>query len=384
MGDAAVGGRWRSPAHDHVGCRALQNEGTGGITSRKNRPRNSSVENASPAATSGKLSIVDLESVSRIVSERGAAAQLCVIRDGRIVLDRAWGVDREAPFLLFSAGKPLTSMLVHGMAGQGAFALDDPIARFWPEFGANGKDGITIRHVLRHRSGLPYAKSVSRDALLATDWDRSVRALARARPHTPPGEVPAYHIISHGFLLGEVVRRVTGAPLTEVFREQLFEPAGMRRMRLGGARVPLRGGPMVPRTLFNRRAVRDAVIPAATVSGTARDLALFYQWLLDEGSWRVATTPTSEGEFDRVSRMAIRWSEGFQLGGLSGERYIGSRSDSLAFGHNGSNACMGWADPGRRLVVAYLTNRLGGGPARSPHQCAVSDAILAAAGAPPE
>jgi CubicO group peptidase (beta-lactamase class C family) len=83
---------------------------------------------------------VNLESVSRIASERGAAAQLCVIRDGRIVLDRAWGVDPEARFLLFSAGKPLTSMLVHRLAGQGAFALDDPIAKFWPEFGTSGKD----------------------------------------------------------------------------------------------------------------------------------------------------------------------------------------------------------------------------------------------------
>jgi CubicO group peptidase (beta-lactamase class C family) len=272
-------------------------------------------------------------------------------------------------------------MLVHRLARQGAFALDDPIARFWPAFGTNGKDRITIRHVLRHRAGLPYVKSIARDALIATDWDRSVRALARARPHTPPGEVPAYHILSHGFLLGEVVRRVTGSPLTEVFREQIFEPAGITGLRLGGSRVPLRAGPLVAQTVFNRRAVRDAVIPAATMAGTARDLALFYQWLLDEGSWRLATTPTSEGETDRVSRMPIRWSEGFQLGGLSGERYIGARSDPLAFGHNGSNACMGWADPGRRLVVAYLTNRLGGGPARSPHQCAISDAILAAADA---
>ncbi|GAA2637809.1 serine hydrolase domain-containing protein [Paractinoplanes durhamensis] len=311
-----------------------------------------------------------------LVEEGGALAQLCVLRDGEVVLDRAWGVDADTPFLLFSAGKPFIAMVVHRLAGQGAFDLDDPIARYWPEFGAQDKGGITIRHVLRHRSGLPYARSVRGDALRATHWGLSVRALARARAHSAPGAVPAYHILSFGFLLGEVVRRVTGRPLADVFRDEIFAPAGMRHTRMGGSRVPVEGGPAVPRAMFNRRAVRDAVIPAATTAGTARDLARFYQALLDDGSWHDATTPTSEGETDLLSGMPIRWSEGFQLGQPGRQRYFGSLSDPLAFGHNGSNACFGWADPSRGLVVAYLTNRLGGGPGRSPFQCAVSDAIL--------
>ncbi|GIF20803.1 CubicO group peptidase (beta-lactamase class C family) [Actinoplanes tereljensis] len=321
---------------------------------------------------------MDLRRVVELVEQGGTRAQLCVLRDGEVVLDRAWGVGADTPFVLFSAGKPVMAMLVHRLARQGALRLDDPIARHWPEFAEHGKDGITIRHVLRHRSGLPYARSIRGDALIATRWDRSVRALARARPHSAPGAVCAYHVLSHGFLLGEVVRRVTGRPLPGVFRDEMFAPAKMRHSRLGppGSRVPMRGGPVVPRALFNRRAVRDAVIPAATVSSTARDLAAFYQSLLDDGSWREATTPTSEGETDLVSGIPIRWSEGFQLGQPGRARFFGSRADPLAFGHNGSNACFGWADPGRRLVVAYLTNRLGGGPGRSPHQCAVSDALL--------
>lgn len=328
--------------------------------------------------------MVNLERVARAISDYGAIAQICVLRDGEVVLDRAWGVSPATPMILFSSGKPLTSMLVHKLAGQGLFALDDPLARYWPSFGANGKDEITVRHVLRHRSGLPYARSLGRDALVAAHWDRSVRALERARPHTPPGAVPAYHVLSHGFLLGELVRRVTDEPLPAVFESTIFGPAGMTRTTLGGSRVPLRKGRRVTQALFNRRSVRDAVIPAATVASTARDLARFYQWLLDEGSWRLATTPTSEGETDRVTGLPIRWSEGFQLGGLGGVRFLGSHSSPDAFGHNGSNACMGWADPSRRVVVAYLTNRLSGGPGRSPHQCAVSDAILDAVAATPE
>jgi CubicO group peptidase (beta-lactamase class C family) len=307
-----------------------------------------------------------------------------VLRDGEVVLDRAYGVDADTPFLLFSAGKPLIAMLVHRLAGQGAFGLDDPLARHWPEFAAHGKETITIRQVLRHRSGLPYGKTLRRDALLATRWDRSVRALAEARPHWPPGEVPAYHVLSYGFLLGEVVRRVTGRPLPEVMRAELLGPAGMTRTSLGlpGSRVPLHGsaGARLQQAIFNLRSFRDAVIPAATVASTARDLARFYQSLLDDGSWRAATTPSSDGETDRVLGLPIRWSEGFQLGGAAGDphrpRPMGRRSDPATFGHNGSNACVGWADPGRRLAVAYLTNRLHGGHDGSPHQSAVSDALL--------
>jgi CubicO group peptidase (beta-lactamase class C family) len=323
-----------------------------------------------------------------MVAARGALAQLCVLRDGEVILDEAYGVEHDTPFLLFSAGKPLLAMLVHRLAERGAFALDDPLARYWPEFAANGKEAITIRHVLRHRSGLPYVSSVQRDVLRATQWDRSVRALARARPHTPPGKVPAYHVVSHGFLLGELVRRVTGRPLPEMLRAEVLEPAGMNRTVLGppGSRVLLRGGYRLAEAVFNLRSVRDAVIPAATVCGTARDLARFYQSMLDEGDrWQQVTVPISEGEVDGVSGMPIRWSEGFQLGGLPDDprhaRSMGRRSDPLTFGHNGSNACVGWADPRRRLVFAYVTNRLDGSPGSSPHQCAVSDAVLDAADA---
>jgi len=327
---------------------------------------------------------VDLRRAVELVEHRGAAAQLCVLRDGDVVLDRAVGAGPDTPFLLFSAGKPLTAMLVHRLAGQGAFALDDPLARHWPEFAARGKDTITIREVLQHRSGLPYAKSLRRDALLAPDWRRSVRALAQARPHWAPGRVPAYHVLSYGFLLGELVQRVTGRPFREVLRAELLGPLGMRDTRLGGPGpgVPIGGVPGVRRVLFNQRFFREAPIPAATMFSTARDLARFYQAMLAGGSEQ-ARTPSSDGEIDHVLGVPIRWSQGFQLGGPAGQphraRPMGRRSSPLTFGHNGSNACLGWADPSRRLVVAYLTNRLQGGFEGSPHQCAVSDAVLTAA-----
>nr|WP_157295540.1 serine hydrolase domain-containing protein [Actinoplanes globisporus] len=96
---------------------------------------------------------MDLAPVTRLVAGRGAIAQLCVIRDGEVAYDGAWGVDPDTPLVLFSAGKPLTSMLVHRLAGQGLFALDDPISRHWPEFGARqGRDHHPARSPASLRS----------------------------------------------------------------------------------------------------------------------------------------------------------------------------------------------------------------------------------------
>ncbi len=326
-----------------------------------------------------------------MVAARGATAQLVVLRHGKVLLDRSFGAPRDVPFLLFSAGKPLTAVLVHQLAEQGLLSLDAPLARYWPDFENNYKQDITVRQVLQHRSGLPYAKSLCRDALLAPDWNRSVRALAAARPHHAPGRLPAYHTLSYGFLLGELVQRVTGRPLRDVLDEQVLRPLGLRDTHLSAPprRVPMRGATGGPRALqwaANRRVARTAVIPAATISSTARDLAVFYQALLGTGllsadSIAGACTPSANGEVDRVLGNRIRWSEGFQLGGNENDpqraRPMGRLSSRRAFGHNGSNACLGWADPDRDLVMVYLTNRLEGSPEGSPYQCELSDALLA-------
>ena len=94
-----------------------------------------------------------------MVQARGAAAQLCVIRDGQIVLDLSFGCPPDGLFWIFSAGKPLTAVLVHRLVRRGELRLDDPVAKYWPAFGQHGKHGITLRHVLRHRTGMPTAGS---------------------------------------------------------------------------------------------------------------------------------------------------------------------------------------------------------------------------------
>ncbi|MCO5997142.1 serine hydrolase domain-containing protein [Actinoallomurus rhizosphaericola] len=336
-----------------------------------------------------------------LVHARGGRAQLCVLREGRVLLDRSVGCGPDALFCLFSAGKPFVALLVHLLAQRGDLSLDDRVAEHWPEFGRWGKEDVTVRQVLRHRSGVPVARSVAGDALVMRHWGLAVREVERARPRWPPGQVPAYHILTYGVILGELARRVGGAPVHALLREAFLDPLGLRDVHLGLSRrlwprhVPVRATDPAGRVtagLFNRRSTREAVIPSANVSATARDLARFYQALLDArapGGARIlepstveeATRPSSDGEIDRFLGVPIRWAQGFQLGGpVAGgarSRPMGGRSSPRAFGHNGSNCCIAWADPSRDLVFAYLTDLLP--PRRAAgHLGEVADAVLAA------
>ena len=343
-----------------------------------------------------------LDQAVELVTARGVTAQLCVLRDGKVVLDRGFGCAPDALFWIFSASKPFVALLVHLLAEKGELSLDDRVASHWPEFGQGGKETITVRQVLQHRSGLPVARSRTLDALAMPDWDRSVRHIERARPSWPPGQVPAYHYISYGFILGELVRRVSGAAVPDLLAAEFLRPLGLRDTHLGlpgdlwPRHVPIRGrgaAGRISEAFVNRPATRRAVIPAAGISTTARDLARFYQALLSGGELdgaRIlepatiehARQPSSDGELDRFLNLPIRWSQGFQLGGASrepaGHRPMGRLASREAFGHNGSNCCIAWADPARRLVFVYLTDRLAGGHEGARHLAAVGDAIIAA------
>jgi CubicO group peptidase (beta-lactamase class C family) len=347
-----------------------------------------------------------LDKAAALVAARGCPAQLCVLAGGRVVLDLAVGCRPDSLFFLFSASKPLVALLVHQLAERGALDLDDRVADYWPEFGQQGKQSVTIRQVLQHRSGLPVASSMARDALAMTNWQLSVRNLERATPSFPPGEVPAYHVLSYGFILGELVQRVTRRPVRDVLQASLLEPLGLRGTALGlpaehwPRHVPVGGrgvAEAVTALMVNRRAVRQAVIPAASVSATARDLAWLYQSLLDGGerdgvrvlrpeTIQQATQPSSDGEIDRYLKLPIRWSHGFQLGGEragptrlgGGHGPMGRLASRTTFGHNGSYVCIGWADPVRQVAVGYLTGRMVSRAEGARHMAEISDAIISA------
>jgi len=351
----------------------------------------------------------DLSAAIGLVRARGSAAQLHVLRGGRPVIDYCQGCQPDSLFWIFSASKPLVALAVHLLAERAELDLDDRVAGYWPAFGQRGKQAITIRQVLQHRSGVAVAGGRAMggavgDALLMADWQRSVRRIEQAAPRWPPGSVPAYHYISYGFILGELVRQVAGTGVDEFVRDQLTAPLGLGDTYLGlpdelqHRAVPLTGrwpGGLLSQGYLNRKAVRAAVIPAAGISTTARDLARLYQALLLGGvaadgtrvladqTIAAARQPSCDGETDRFLKLRVRWSQGFQLGGGHSPGRgcsppLGWLASPLAFGHNGSNACIGWADPDRQLAFAYLTGTLDTERAGSAHMAAVADAVLAA------
>ena len=331
-------------------------------------------------------------------SDRG---QLRVERGGRLALDLTFGCAPDSLFWLFSASKPFIAVLVHRYVERGRVELDAPIAAYWPEFGDNGKQHITVRQVLQHRTGMPTAGSTLGDALAMSNWRRSVERIERSAPKLDPARGPAYQYLVYGFLLGELLQRVTGERVDDLLRREILEPLDLHDTFIGlpdaawPRHVPVHvdgPGGGVAQSVLNRRVTRAAVIPAAGVSTTAADLAVFYRALLDDlagrgpGILRSATLhaalePSSDRQADLFARAPIRWSLGFQLGGVRlGSRTgpMGRTSSRRAFGHNGSNCCFGWADPERDLVVSYLTDRVPRAPNGIRHLAQLSDAIIAA------
>ncbi|HEX4444536.1 MAG TPA: serine hydrolase domain-containing protein [Galbitalea sp.] len=339
-----------------------------------------------------------LERVANLARSRGAASWLTVLRDGEVVFDRRTNCEPDALFYCFSVSKPFVALAIHLLAQRGVLTLDDPIAMHWPEYEANGKGAVTLRHVLTHRSGVPFSSgSLVGDALAATDWHRSVELAQMAKPRWRAGTAVGYQVLSFGFILGEVVRRVSGLPVDEFLRTEFFTPLRLPGIRLGlsdarrSRAVPLVSRGLVQlgsRFTFNRDAVRSAIIPAAGISAGAHDMARFYKAMLKGGKRQgvrvlrratvlEARSVSSDGEYDRTLRSHPRWAHGFQLGGPSvAPRPMGSHASALAFGHNGSSTCNIWADPTRGIVFVYLTNIVAPRKPSLRHMSDVSDALL--------
>jgi CubicO group peptidase (beta-lactamase class C family) len=320
---------------------------------------------------------VPFQAVIDLAQRRGGAHSLLALRGGRIVAEHRRGCGPRSLFYCFSVTKPITAMAVHLLAERGLLELDQPVARYWPEYGSGGKAAITIRHVLAHRAGVPASLGhPSLDLLAMANWQLSVSAAARARVRWRPGEIPAYHVVSFGFILGEVVRRVSGQPISSFVAREFFEPLKMDAYFALPAQeyvrtVPVRGhGANWASPLYlNHAGRRSALVPAASLNTTAASLARFYQMLLNGGrtptgrrilsvdSISAALAVTTDGEIDRTLNQRQRYGAGFQLGGLPGVvRGIGTKSPASAFGHNGSGVCTAWAEPVTDSIFIYLSN----------------------------
>ncbi|WP_201768937.1 serine hydrolase domain-containing protein [Myxococcus stipitatus] len=168
-----------------------------------------------------------------VPGEVGAAC--CVYKDGRPVVDlwgglanreanRPWSKDTIA--LVASTTKGATAICAHLLAQRGELDLDAPVARYWPEFGAAGKEDIPVRWLLSHQAGLPVVDGpLSFDDACA--WHPVIRALEAQKPEWQPGTEHVYHSMTYGFLVGELVRRITGKSLGTFFAEEVVAPLGL-------------------------------------------------------------------------------------------------------------------------------------------------------------
>ncbi|MGB8858239.1 MAG: serine hydrolase domain-containing protein [Ilumatobacteraceae bacterium] len=343
--------------------------------------------------------------------------QICIRHDGDVVLDRAIGhaqgvlpgqrFDRdravpltlETPVNLFSAAKAVTGMVMHKLEEVGALQLDDEVAKHLPGFEQHGKDRITIRHVLTHRAGIAAMPSEAFDLDLLSDPDEVERIVCGLRPTTLPGAIPGYHAVTGGLIMEAVTRRATGRSLREVLATEIKEPLGLDWFDYGVAPQDTdlvahnveTGVPLGPVTgLFMKRVLGkpwgqvlrmsndprflSAVVPSANVITRARDVAVFYQCIMDGGSFegtrvfakktvaRALEAPHDELVIDRMLGLPIRYGSGFMLGSESFSPYGWNRR--RAFGHVGMSNLFTWADGDRELVVAILTT---GKPVLGPH-----------------
>lgn len=349
-------------------------------------------------------------------------AQLAVYRGDELVLDVAGGqtgpdgepTTPDRKHVLFSCTKPYAAVCLHALIEAGELAYDDAVRDHWPAFADAGstKAAATVRHVLSHQAGLPSTPFDERPEEW-TDWDAAVAAMEAAEPAFDPGETAAYHALSFGFLVGELVRRVDGRPVDEFAREEVFEPLGMDDTDIGipaddpddvatlagfdefdRCRDPDAGLEGISNqeaaTYFNQEAVHRAVIPASSGTGTARDMARFYACLaeggeldgtrlLDADTVAQATEVQVEVERDGTLGVPRRYAMGFERAGTPWDKY-GTLSPRTAFGHGGLGSVVGWADPDRRLAMAYVTNGVRDEFEHAARANAMADAVRTAFG----
>jgi CubicO group peptidase (beta-lactamase class C family) len=358
-----------------------------------------------------------LESIVRDTPEIGL--QVAAYLDGKLVID-AWAgladeaaakpVDGDTLFMLSSTTKGVTATCMHACVEQHKLSYDMPIVEVWPEFGAHGKERATLRHALTHQTGVPQTP-VGYTPDWLSDWDRMCRGIAALEPMFPIGQRTAYHSLNYGYINGEILRRVDGRSIAQFLQEEICKPLKIDGAYLG---VPdseldrvavLTDAPPAPADYdarmvgepagshvaeaFNRRAVVQASVPGSgglfSARGLARHYAMLANWgeldgvrVLPEARIR-AGIELQSFEWDEIYRIRARRALGYRRGSDTGPL-----ASPEAFGHVGGGGSFGYADPARRLGLAFAKNYFtyqsgsavnGGRPPRAPSNI-VAEAVF--------
>jgi len=337
-----------------------------------------------------------------IASGTETALQVAVYHRGRQIVD-AWAaapgrtISGTSLFPIFSTGKGIQATTMHILVQKGVLALDDRVARWWPEFAANGKRDITIRQVLNHTAGMAMMPEHGSRSDVA-DWDGMCRAFAAMPPFPAPGSARFYHAISQAWLLGETARRADGRDCARIIEEEIARPLGLDGMFFGvpatemhrvqdaeksppsppsstppdaSAAAPPPGSPAaiipgrsVPSWIgpledwINLPVVRAACIPASAGFMNARSIARHYAALIGDGvdGVRLISEPTLN------AALADPPLPGETRGRGLGYSMGGPDSDPTAsFGHGGYGGSNGWADRRHDLAFGFAKSRMGAG-----------------------
>lgn len=331
------------------------------------------------------------------------AVSICIRRHGEILLNRSIGHAKgngpnehgekvvatpDTPFCLFSASKAITAMLIHLLEERNEIHLLNPVSFYIPEFGANGKKGITVQQILSHRAGIASFEEMDPEILF--DHDAIMNMIYSAEPTSVHGRELAYHALTGGYVLGELVKRVTGEDINQFIQKNVCEPMGMRNFTYGApadrvgelATNYLTGLPVVfPMKQFIKRLLGadldtaiqmsndprfyQQIIPAGNMTATAEECSRFFQCLLNGGEFEAkrifqpvtierAVREVNATELDRSLFLPMRYSAGMMLGnypiGLFGP------AAPHAYGHIGLTNNFCWADPERMISVSLLTS----------------------------
>jgi CubicO group peptidase (beta-lactamase class C family) len=354
----------------------------------------------------------------RNFAERGElGAAVAVTLGGRRVVD-LWGgwrdADRTRPWtsdtltVVMSCTKGPTALCAHLLAVSGELDFDAPVSRYWPQFAANGKESVLVRHLLTHQAGVPCLRDpLPPGAML--DWDEMVTRIAAERPFWQPGTAHGYHGLTYGWLGGEVVRRVSGQSIGEFFQREVADPVGVEfwiglpeseHARFAPALAAAPPGPDEPVSKYLTVAMTQpdsiqalmmmntggyltpegwnspdalaAQLPAVGGVGSARGLTAMYDAIgHDRRVGRVAFEPEdlvrmssvqTAGDEDRMLFTPGRWALGFNKSTATPKGVVPSASVVLsedAFGHPGMGGSIGFTDPVADMSFAYVMNQHG-------------------------
>ena len=331
------------------------------------------------------------------------AIQVCLRHNGKMVLNRAighgWGngpddppdadkvpVRTDTPFCVYSAAKAISTTVVHMLVERGHFSLDDRVCDYLPGYTSHGKDRTTIRHVMTHSAGVPFATGPRPDLRRMNDSEYAREMLGNLRPMYPPGLVHIYHGLTWGPLIREIVSAATGRNIREILATEILDPLGFRWTNYGVAEqdVPLVapshatgkplpapiarafklavGGTMHQIIPFsNTPAFLTSVVPSSNTVSNADELSRFAEILCRGGeldgvrvlrpeTLRAATTQCRRLRPDvATGLMPLRWGTGYMLGSTRFGPF--GRDAPAAFGHTGLVDIAVWADPARGLAA---------------------------------